>query len=77
MVGFRYFTVRLANDYGLTGWVRNTPDGNVEIEVEGDKGLVVEFIREVQIGPPSAKVTALDVQWEEHTGKYKDFRVRF
>ena len=76
-IGFRYFTSQLADQYGLTGWVRNTPDGKVEIEVEGDRGLVTAFMKEIRIGPSSSHVTAIDVQWKEYTGEYKDFRVRF
>lgn len=76
-VGFRYFASRLANRYGLTGWVRNTVDGKVEIEVEGDKGLVAAFIKEVQIGPTSGHVTGIDVRKKNVTDEYKEFRVRF
>ena len=75
-VGFRYFTSRLADQHGLTGWVRNTPAGKVEIVVEGDKGLITSFIKEVQVGPTSGHVTTIDVQWKEYTGTHKDFRVR-
>lgn len=76
-VGFRSFTVRLANEYGLCGWVRNMPDGSVEIEVEGNRGLVLDFVEEVRVGPPAARVTAVDVQWGSYTGEYKEFHVKF
>ena len=76
-VGFRYFTSRLADQYGLTGWVRNTPDGKVEIEAEGDEELIKAFIKEIRIGPTSGHVTSIDVKWKEYTGSYKNFRVRF
>ena len=76
MVGFRFFVLRLANEYGLTGWVRNTPQGRVEIEVEGDNGLITEFLKEVRIGPPSSRVTGIEVQWGIYTGEYSDFQVR-
>jgi acylphosphatase len=76
-VGFRYFTLCLAHEYGLTGWIRNTPQGNVEIEVEGDQGLITQFSNEIRIGPRSARVTSIDVQWGTYTGEYNDFRVRF
>ena len=77
MVGFRYFTSRLADDYGLTGWVRNIPHGKVEIEVEGQRSLVTDFIKEIRLGPPSAHVTDVDVRWGDYEGRYTDFRVRF
>ena len=75
-VGFRYFTARLAEQHGLNGWVRNTPDSKVEIEVEGDRGLVESFIKEVNIGPTSGHVAGMDVTWNTYTGGYEDFRVR-
>ena len=77
MVGFRSFTLRMAQQYGLTGWVRNVPNGNVEIEVEGDACLVKEFLRDVRIGPPSSRVAAFDVTWGSYSGEYGAFEVRF
>jgi acylphosphatase len=76
MVGFRSFTLRVAREYGLTGWVRNMPDGRVEIEAEGDKSLLGDFVKEIRIGPPPSRVTALDVQWGPYTGAYTAFDVR-
>lgn len=43
-VGFRYYAVNKANQLGLTGWVRNLPDGTVEMEVQGDEPLIDELI---------------------------------
>jgi len=76
-VGFRYFTSRLAKRYGLTGWVRNTPEGKVEIEAEGEKGMIAGFLKDVHIGPSSSHVTTLDVQWKDYSGSYTDFLVKF
>ena len=43
-VGFRYYAVNKANQLGLTGWVKNLPDGTVEMEVEGEKPLIDQLI---------------------------------
>ena len=43
-VGFRYYAVNKANQLGLTGWVRNLPDGTVEMEVQGEKPLIDQLI---------------------------------
>ncbi len=43
-VGFRYYAVNKANQLGLTGWVRNLPDGTVEMEVQGEEPLIDELI---------------------------------
>lgn len=42
-VGFRWTSKRLANELGLTGWVRNEPDGSVSMELQGDEDQVAEF----------------------------------
>jgi len=46
-VGYRYTVVTIANNLNLTGSVRNLDNGNVEIEVQGDKEVVDEFIKEI------------------------------
>ena len=43
-VGFRYYAVNKANQLGLTGWVRNLPDGTVEMEVQGHEEQIDELI---------------------------------
>lgn len=43
-VGFRYYAVNKANQLGLTGWVRNLPDGTVEMEVQGEEPLIDQLI---------------------------------
>jgi acylphosphatase len=55
-VGFRWYTREAAQRLGLAGWVRNRPDGSVEIAVEGDEALVEQFLRHVERGPSGAVV---------------------
>ena len=43
-VGFRYYAVNKANQLGLTGWVKNLPDGTVEMEVQGEAPLIDQLI---------------------------------
>jgi len=47
---------------GLTGWVRNVPNGDVEAEVEGPEATVDEFGEWCWKGPPSARVEDIEVQ---------------
>jgi acylphosphatase len=75
-VGYRYFAVDEARDRSLAGWVRNLPDGSVEATVEGESGLVEEFIARLRIGPPSSRVTAVQVQRERFAGEFDSFTVR-
>ncbi|MFN3599677.1 MAG: acylphosphatase, partial [Aquificaceae bacterium] len=46
-VGFRAFTKRVADSYGLSGWVRNLSNGRVEIFVQGDEEVIWAFLKEV------------------------------
>ena len=76
-VGFRYFTARLARQYELVGYVKNLPDGTVETEVEGDRGLLGDFLKGVSIGPRAGYVSDVEVEWKPYTGAYKGFHIRF
>ncbi len=76
-VGFRWFVMRKANEYNIKGYVRNLYTDEVEVEVEGNKGLIQEFIKDLRIGPRSAQVTDVKIQWKDYQGKYENFDVRF
>lgn len=64
-VFYRHTCVREARSRGLTGWVRNLPDGRVEAAFQGPRAPVEEMVGWSRHGPPSARVEALDVTWEE------------
>jgi len=74
-VGYRYSCYHLARQLGLTGWVKNRPDGSVEVLVEGDRGGIEILIDQLKVGPPSAVVKRVDISWTNFTGKYNDFDV--
>ncbi len=76
-VGFRFFAQAIAYRYNLVGYVRNLPDGRVEVEVEGEIGLLNDFLEDMKRGPISARVTAVGTKWGEYSGKYKNFEVRY
>ena len=64
-VFFRAYTQKEAQALGLSGWVRNLPDGRVEAAFEGEKTAVNEMIAWCWEGSPSAKVSKADVSWEK------------
>lgn len=76
-VGYRFFASRQAVRYKLNGFVQNLPDGNVRIVVEGERGLIGGFVDELRIGPQSARVTAVDVEWSDRPHEFQSFEVRF
>ncbi|MFI5179391.1 MAG: acylphosphatase [Vicinamibacterales bacterium] len=74
-VGFRYFILDAAEHEGLSGWVRNLPDGRVEIEAEGDREAIDRFEGRVRRGPPAARIDTVDVNDEVPTSRPRGFRI--
>ena len=56
-VGFRWFTARAAGEYDLVGFVRNLPDGTVEVHAQGEEAKLDGFKHELSYGPSSARVS--------------------
>lgn len=76
-VGFRNFTQHTARDLGLTGWVRNEPDGSVRLEAEGPRSALNDLHEAVQQGPRMARVEAVQADWQGADGDFETFRVRY
>lgn len=75
-VGFRWFAQEAAQALGITGYVRNTCDGDVEVVAEGNEGLLARFLGLLRRGPNSAVVTQVDVDWTIPTGEYDRFYIK-
>jgi len=75
-VFYRQSTVDEARRRRLSGWVRNLPDGRVEVEAEGERADVEALVAWCRSGPPSAHVEELDVEWGAATGAEVGFGVR-
>ncbi len=75
-VGFRQFVQGHAAQLGLAGWVRNRPDGSVELMAGGDQEVIHQLIEELRSGPPAARVEELDVAWSEENGLPNPFQIR-
>lgn len=73
-VGYRYFAMRKANAYGVTGFAKNLIDGRVEVVAEGTRGMVEQFIKDLRIGPMSAHVTDMRIDWDTPTFEFKGFQ---
>ncbi len=76
-VGFRYFVARRARQLGLTGWVRNEPDGSVLVVAEGPEDKLQELLDSLYGGPPAARVEHVAYEFELPTGEFRDFSIRF
>ncbi len=64
-----------ATELGLTGWVRNLSNGDVEALAEGEEALVQELIDWCEVGPPSARVESVRVTRSEYRGEFLRFMV--
>ena len=61
-VFFRVWTQGQARELGISGWIRNCPDGSVEAHVGGDENAVVRMIERMRSGPANARVEEIDVE---------------
>jgi acylphosphatase len=76
-VGFRAHVEYSARQLGgLTGWVRNVGEDQVEALVEGERRPVERLIQMMKDGPRAARVDESKVEWEEPTGEFMQFGVR-
>ncbi|MFA5180373.1 MAG: acylphosphatase [Syntrophales bacterium] len=75
-VAFRAATREMATALDLTGWVQNLRDGRVEAVFEGEDSQIEIIRRWCAHGPPSARVTGIDLHEEDYTGEFKGFNIR-
>lgn len=75
-VGYRWFADRTARKYDLKGYVENLPGGSVFLEVEGERGLIEELIKDLRIGPRSASVADISVEWSKPHNLFINFRIK-
>jgi acylphosphatase len=75
-VGFRFFVDAAARREGLHGWVRNLPDGRVEILAEGEAEAMRRFEGQVRQGPPASRVAEVDVEERTPAAQEPGFSIR-
>ena len=75
-VSFRSFAKKHAHKLQLNGFVRNLPDGSLEVIAEGKKEKIEELIKEIRKGPEGSKVDDIKIEWRKDEG-YSIFEVRF
>lgn len=75
MVMFRDFTQRKARSLGVSGWVKNLPDGTVEVLSQGERPALEELLRKLRRGPILARVEDVRAEWREATDRYGDFSI--
>ena len=75
-VFFRQSAADEAGRLGVRGWVRNLPDGRVELEAEGERANVEALVLFCNLGPPAARVDRVEVTWAPHAGDLGPFEPR-
>lgn len=76
-VGFRYTVRSIASELDLSGWTRNLRDGNVEVVCEGDEKKLKAFLDNIKKEFPEHYIRDVEVTWEEPTGEFNAFEIRF
>tara|TARA_Y100000031_G_C8062345_1_gene311224 strand:+ start:266 stop:574 length:309 start_codon:yes stop_codon:yes gene_type:complete len=76
-VCFRAYTRDYAREHRINGYVKNRSDGAVEVDAEGNRILLDQFIQWLHEGPPSARVEAVSVEWLSESENFSGFSVRF
>lgn len=76
-VFFRDATRREAETLGLSGWVRNLPDGRVEAVFQGERDACERALVYARQGPPSARVDEVETRWEDGEEDLTGFRIRY
>jgi len=74
-VFFRASAQAEASRLGLTGWVRNRPDGAVEIVAEGERKKLDDLIAWCRHGPRGAEVENVRIEWKKFSGEFSAFRI--
>ena len=76
-VFFRAYTQEAARARNIRGWVMNTRDRRVEAVLEGEKEQVEDMIKWCHQGSPMSQVSGVEVDWQEYTGEFGDFSVKY
>jgi acylphosphatase len=76
-VNYRYYTRQRAVELNLRGWVRNMMDGRVEAVFQGDQIQVEKILKWCEHGPPSARVTDVEVKWQKPSETFSNFDIKF
>ncbi|ACN99424.1 acylphosphatase [Sulfurihydrogenibium azorense Az-Fu1] len=76
-VGFRKFVKKVANQMNVRGFVRNLPDGTVEVLAEADEETLKNFFQAIENGPPLASVNGIRYEFLEKEGGFDEFKIEY
>jgi acylphosphatase len=76
-VAYRASTVTEARRLGIVGWVKNRPDGRVELEAQGPADMIAALVNWCHQGPPAAKVDRVELTELVVTNADRDFEISY
>ncbi len=76
-VGFRYFVLGEARSLGISGFTRNLPDGNVEVQAAGDAEALDALARTLEQGPALSQVDGVTAQELETAPHWDEFKITY
>jgi acylphosphatase len=74
-VGYRAFAFDAATREGLSGGVRNLPDGRVELDVEGERPRIERLVDRLRTGPPRSRVEGVQIVWQPAADAFAGFEI--
>lgn len=74
-VFYRASTLEKAQSLSLTGWVKNLPDGCVELTAEGPRYALDQLMQWCRRGPPAAQVEDVSARWSDNRDEFKTFMI--
>lgn len=74
-VGFRFTAERIARHFEVLGFVRNLPNGKVELVAEGEEQVLMDFLKAVCDSPMSPYIRDVETDWSEPEGKFTRFGI--
>ena len=74
-VGYRVFTREAAMRHSVKGWVKNLPNGCVEVLAEGEEINLTEFLTELYRGPVLSHVQDIDLNWQHVAPQHDEFAI--
>lgn len=73
---FVHFAKESADKQKITGWIRNLPNGDVELVAEGEENNLEKFASEIRAGPKDARIRNVKISYSDATGEFEMFEIR-
>jgi len=76
-VGFRYTAENIARKFGVTGYVRNLPNGRVEMVAEGEERTLKSLLEAIESSELGRSIRTVNAEWFQAEDTFSDFRITY